>query len=264
MLFWLKKFISFWLMPLPFCLTVMIAGLMLLRWSRRRRRLGQSLVVGGVVLLALLSNKFVSLALSRPLERRYPPIPELATGAPAPAELAACRFIVVLGGGNGLETGASANNLLSSSALARIVEGVRLLRAVPDARLIVSGPGDPQRGPTHAEVLARTAESLGVPRARILKIETARDTEEEAAAVRTLAGDGRVAVVTSAWHLPRAIALCRHAGLEPLPCPTDYLSHLEDTVDYQDYLVDIDSLERSTWAVRERIGYLWIWLRGKT
>jgi uncharacterized SAM-binding protein YcdF (DUF218 family) len=59
------------------------------------------------------------------------------------------------------------------------------------------------------------------------------------------------------------MALFRHAGLSPLPCPTNYSAHTHDRIEWQDFLWDIGSLERSTWAVRERLGYLWIWLRGR-
>jgi uncharacterized SAM-binding protein YcdF (DUF218 family) len=63
--------------------------------------------------------------------------------------------------------------------------------------------------------------------------------------------------------MPRAVALFRHTGLAPLPCPTDYTSHAGDDFHWSDLFWNVESLERSTWAVRERIGYLWIWLRGK-
>jgi uncharacterized SAM-binding protein YcdF (DUF218 family) len=262
MLFGLKKFIAFWLMPLPFCFAMMIIGLILTRWTKRAR-LGRALLITGLALLMLFSNKFVSRWLIRPMEQRYPPMPEFAAGAPLPAELAGCRFVVVLGSGNGLGPG-SANNLLSTSALSRIVEGVRILRVLPGAKLIVTGPADVTKGPTHAELLARAAESLGISRDRIIKTESGRDTEEEAQAVRQLADTNRVALVTSGWHLPRAIALFRSVGLDPLPCPSDLTSHAEDSVHLEDFCWEIESLERSTWAMRERIGYLWIWLRGKT
>jgi uncharacterized SAM-binding protein YcdF (DUF218 family) len=261
MSFWLKKFVSFWLMPLPFCLTLLVIGLLVL-WLTRRAKLGRGLVIGGTALLLAFSNKFLSVQLVRPIEARYPAIPELVAGAPLPAELAACRYVVVLGGGNGNTPGLSASNLLSTSALPRIVEAVRLLRVLPDAKLIVSGPGD-ARHDTHAVVLAKAAAALGIDRSRTIYIDQARDTEDEANAVKRLVGDAPVALVTSAWHMPRSMALFRHAGLSPLPCPTNYSAHTHDRIEWQDFLWDIGSLERSTWAVRERLGYLWIWLRGR-
>jgi len=68
--------------------------------------------------------------------------------------------------------GLSATNKLSTSGLGRLAEGVRLARALPDATVIVSGPSD-GRGETHARVLARAAESLGLAARRIRLIETA-------------------------------------------------------------------------------------------
>lgn len=259
--FWLKKFVSLWLMPLAFCVTAMIAGLILMR-SPRRARLGRALLIGGLVLLMLLSNKLVSISLVRPLETRYPAIPELVAGAPLPPRLAACRYVVVLGGGNGVSPGVSANNLLSASALARVAEAVRLLRVLPEAKMVVSGPGD-GKNDTHATVLARAARSLGIPADRVLQIDTARDTEDEAHAVHRVIGDAPLALVTSAWHMPRSVALFRGAGLDPLPCPTDFVSHADESYGFDDWFVSVSSLERSTWAIRERIGYVWIWLRGK-
>mgnify|MGYP003841058961 CR=1 FL=1 len=264
MLFWLKKFVSFWLMPLPFCLTLLAVGLCVLLWSRRAR-LGRGLLFAGTILLMLFSNKFVSHALVRPLETRYPAIPEFVAGAPLPPELAACRFVVVLGSGNGNAPGLSATNQLSVSGLARLTEAVRLLRVLPDARAIISGPGylhQPER-PTHAAVVLRAAESLGFDSRRATLIENAIDTEEESLAVKRLVGTAPFALVTSAWHLPRTMALFRHAGLTPLPCPADYNARDGDELEWRDFLWDTESLGRSTWAVRERIGYLWIWLRGR-
>ena len=261
MLFWLKKTVSFWLMPLPMCLALIIAGFVLAR-RERRRRLGRILLGIGLALLIAFSNKAVSRWLIAPLEAAYPPIPELAQSSPLPAGLAACRYIVVLGGGHGDMPGLSATNKLSTSGLGRLAEGARLARALPDATVIVSGPSD-GRGETHARVLARAAESLGLAARRIRLIETARDTEDEAQAVKAIVGDGKVALVTSAWHMPRAAGLFRKAGVAVLPCPTDYRGKPNPDFRWTDYSWDSDSLDRSTFAVREFIGYCWVWLRGK-
>ena len=138
-LFWLKKFIAFWLMPLPFCLTLLVVGTCYL-FSPRLNRTGRRLVAMATLLLLLFGNKYVSTALIRPLEQRFPAVPELDAGQPVPRALAACRYVVVLGGGHADVTGLSATNKLSSSARARLAEGVRLARILPSARLIVSGP----------------------------------------------------------------------------------------------------------------------------
>ncbi len=258
MLFWLKKTIAHWLMPVPLSLVLIAVGLFLLR-SPRRARLGRALLLAAVALLLTVSNKFVAQALMRPLETQYPAMPEFT------AALAACDFVVVLGGGNHHTPGVAASNLLSTAALARLVEGVRILRALPAAKLIVTGPGNPSvpGQPTHARMLARAAEGLGVAPERIRFIETARDTEEEAQAVRRLADDAPVALVTSAWHMPRAAALFRSARVQAVPCPADFTTKDNPGWAWDDFLWEVSAINGSSLALRERLGYLWIWLRGK-
>ena len=259
-MFWLKKFVSFWLMPLPLCLALLVSGLLLGR-STRRSGIGRRLMAKAAALLLLFSNKAVSTRLLRPLEDRYPAVPEIVPGAPAPAAIAGCRFVVVLGGGHTDMPGIPATGQLSSSALGRIVEAARLLRVLPAARLVVSGPGEPGR-PSHAAVLARAAASLGIDPARIILVDTALDTEDESLAVARLAGRARVALVTSAWHMPRAAALFRSAGVDFTPCPADFVAREDPRFRWGSLSWDSESLERSTLAVHEWIGLLWLRLRG--
>jgi uncharacterized SAM-binding protein YcdF (DUF218 family) len=158
--------------------------------------------------------------------------------------------------------GLPATGQLSVSALGRIVEAVRLLRLLPGARLIVSGPAEPGR-PSHAAVLARAAESLGVDPGRISLVETALDTEDESLAVARLAGKARIALVTSASHMPRAAALFRRAGVDFAPCPADFVARGNLQLRWSDLAWDSESLERSTLAVHEWVGLLWLRLRGR-
>ena len=242
-MFWLKKFVSFWLMPLPLCLALLVSGLLLGR-STRRSGIGRRLMATAAALLLLFSNKAVSTRLLRPLEDRYPAVPEIVPGAPAPAAIAGCRFVVVLGGGHTDMPGIPATGQLSSSALGRIVEAARLLRVLPAARLVVSGPGEPGR-PSHAAVLARAAASLGIDPARIILVDTALDTEDESLAVARLAGRARVAL-----------------GVDFTPCPADFVAREDPRFRWGSLSWDSESLERSTLAVHEWIGLLWLRLRG--
>ncbi len=263
MLFWLKKAVSFWLMPLPLCVALMAAGLLLLR-STRWPKAGRRLLITGWVLFFLLSNKQVGQALLRPLESQYAAQPELPAGSPLPAPLAACRAIVVLGGGHSDQAGLSALNQLSASSLFRLTEGVRLARSLPDATLIVSGPGAGKNSPTHASVLAAAAVSLGIDPRRIVQIDTARDTDDEVQAVKQLLGSHTpFALVTSAWHMPRAMGLMRRAGMTPLPCPAGTVSRASGETRASDWLFDLSGLEQSNWAIYERLGTAWAKLQGK-
>lgn len=260
-MFVLKKVISVWLMPVPLCLTLLLIGLWLV-WSSKHVNLGRFFLTCGVILLLLFSNRFVSTWLVRRLELAHPPIPELVTGAALPADLAACRTVVVLGGGHVDAPHVAALNKLSSTSRSRLIEGVRILRVLPEAKLVVIGGGATNQ-PSHAEVQAAAAISLGVTADRIVRLETPRDTEEEARALLELLGREPFALVTSAWHLRRAMALMRNHGLLPVPCPCDYTSRPRGKLTWRDFMWDTESLGRSTWAVYERLGFLWARSRGK-
>jgi uncharacterized SAM-binding protein YcdF (DUF218 family) len=257
-LFALKKFIAFWLAPFPLSLVLLVGGLLLSRCSRRIT-LGRRVLAAGILLLVFLGNgPFANLLIS-PLERQYPSI------GPGPdPRIGACDLVVVLGGGHVDDPALPAAGKLSSSELGRLVEGIRLLRMAPHARLVLSGPANRPGNPTHASIVAEAAVSLGVPDGRIDRIETARDTAEEAAAVRLLAGEHQVALVTSAWHMPRAAALFRKAGVNFIACPADFSAKSEPRSDFRDCLWSSDALDRSTRAVHEWLGCLWEKLIGKS
>ena len=71
-MFWLKKFFSPFLFPLPFALVAGMAGLVLV-WSRRWPRAGRTLLTAAVLVLLVASNKWVSgrlLPVCRRLGRR--------------------------------------------------------------------------------------------------------------------------------------------------------------------------------------------------
>jgi uncharacterized SAM-binding protein YcdF (DUF218 family) len=189
-------------------------------------------------------------------------MPEFVTGEPIPSILAPCRYVVVLGGGHGDTNGLSAANKLSTSSRGRLMEGLRLVQGLPEAKLVTSGRGAPGRL-SHAAVLAQAAISLGLNPSRIIRLETPRDTEEEAQVLRELIGDQPFALVTSAWHMRRAVALMKGVGLNPVPCPADYSARPGGALSWMDLGWDSDSLGRSKWAISERIGYAWSWLRRK-
>ena len=264
MLFWLKKVVGFWLMPLPLSLVLIVAGACLLGFTRRQKT-GRALALAGLAWLIVCSNAGVGTWLVRGLESRYPAQPVFSATTPPPAPLARCAYVAVLGGGHSLTAGWPANQQLSDSALARIVEGVRIARQLPGARLIVSGPPDsPDGGRSHASLLSEVAVSLGVPAERIIEIDTARDTEAEAAAIASITHGTPVALVSSAWHMPRALALCQRQGIDVLACPADYEGRPPE-LRWSDFAAwNIGGLERSTKAIYERIGATWSHLRGKT
>jgi uncharacterized SAM-binding protein YcdF (DUF218 family) len=104
--------------------------------------------------------------------------------------------------------------------------------------------------------------ALGVPAARLLVEDRSRSTAENAAFSLPLAkgvGPGRWVLVTSAFHMPRAVATFCAAGWTGLvPWPTDYRS-AGGGIDW-DLTGHLDQLNL---ALKERAGNLAYRLTGR-
>lgn len=195
--------------PFPFALAC-AAGIIL--WLRGARRAGAWTVGVPVACLLVLSLPSASSALLRPLEDRY-------TGPAAPVENV--DAVVVLGGG-------TERNELSAIAVQRLVEGFTLARS-RDLPLIVSGGRTWASGSSlpEAAISADLLLRMGVPGDRIVTDVTSTTTWENAREVKKILlarGWTRVALVTSAWHLPRAVLSFRAAGVSVVPRPAGFLS----------------------------------------
>ncbi|MBF0189570.1 MAG: envelope biogenesis factor ElyC [Magnetococcales bacterium] len=252
-LFVFKKIVGFWVMPLPALLLAGMVGVVWL-WRGRSRNGGRWLVSGVVIGLTLLSFKPVADALVRPLEGRYDAY------RAHPERVVA--YVVVLGGGVVDDPALPVTSQLSSESLTRLVEGIRIARLHPGSRLVLSG-GGATAAFTEAGVMGQVALGLGVPSERIVLEEVARDTENQARLIQDLIGNEPFVLVTSALHLPRAMALFRKRGLGPLPAPTDHRAKALGA-DWVALLNGIAprQLEAVHAAVHEYLGLLWSRWRG--
>jgi len=247
-LFVFKKIIALLSMPLSIAGMLFMAGLMVLFTSRRQMAAKVLLVMG--VFIALGSAWApVADRLLAPLENRHPPLLDAQNAAGA-------RHVAVLGGGHNSDARLPDAGRLSDSSLARMVEGIRLHRQLADSRLIFTGGAvfDPV---PHARVMALAAASLGVDEQRIVILDEARDTAEEAAALKKLLGQERFVLVTSASHMPRAMLLFQAAGMHPVAAPADYLVKDSKAAHPGDYFPSAAALRRTERAVYEYLGLLW-------
>ncbi len=134
--------------------------------------------------------------------------------------------IVVLGGAVETRTSRGSEVHLNDSA-DRVVEAAVLARRYPDAKLLASG-GDGNLipdGEQEAELTRDLLIALGVAPERILVEDRSRNTIENAIYSRDMAQPkpGEVwLLVTSAWHMPRAVGCFRRAGFDVLPYPVDF------------------------------------------
>jgi uncharacterized SAM-binding protein YcdF (DUF218 family) len=136
------------------------------------------------------------------------------------------RFDAVLVLGGGVEVGDDGSPTLTAAG-DRVVLAVRLYRAGRTPLLLTTGPYLLLPGGVAASSAAATAliwRQLGVPEQGIVLLEGPRTTTDEVLALKTAVAERgwrRVGLLTSAWHLPRAMRLCRRYGVEAVPLPAD-------------------------------------------
>lgn len=246
--YWLKKTAGFWMMPLSTAVLCIGLGLLLL-WFSRYQRSGKVLVSAGLFWLLFCSLSVTSNGMLRPLERIYP---EYA-GQPV-------EYVVVLGALIINDPDIPLHSRLSSSASARLAEGMRIALRNPNARLILTGKDNYSRI-SIAQMYKQVAIADGFPEERIITVDTARDTEEEAQGVATIAADKPLALVTEASHMPRAMALFRAKGLDPVAAPT-FFSAVPSS--WRNAYIDVDNLKKADRAIYEYLGQAFAFLTGKT
>jgi uncharacterized SAM-binding protein YcdF (DUF218 family) len=239
------------LSPLPFIAAILCGAVLALRG---RRRTGFWLTTAAAILLTAASLEPVHDALLSPLEDSSPPLPA--------AEVPRLGAIVVLGGGlSAAPAAAGLSEAPSASSLGRLAYACALSRDNGAVIVVCGGrvmPGD--REP-EAEVSRRTLLALGVPAARILmEAESSTTWENARRAAPLVSGRGAVALVTSAWHMPRGLLAFSRAGVRCTAAPTDYLTRRAPYDPYS-FIPSFPVLAESFTALREYAGFAAYWLR---
>ncbi len=253
-MFLLKKIIGLLCMPLTVAGLLLIAGLALLWFGKSRKLAGTVLLLGTITAMGFASSPVADRLLT-PLERRYEPVANVQ-------DLVDVRFVVVLGGGHRSDPRLAATMQLSDASLARLIEGIRLHRQLPQSMLVFTG-GAIFDAFSHAQVMAAAAGELGEMEPRIL-LDQPRDTAEEMLALReVIAANEPFLLVTSASHMRRSVALAKAVGLAPIPAPTDFLvkQSLARKRHPGDYFPSASALRRSERAVYEYLGLAWAQVR---
>lgn len=248
-MFLLKKILGLLLQPLAIAMLLQVAGLVLL-WRDGRSRSGRGLVTVGLALLILISLPILPQLLGRPLERIHRAY-EPDARAPVPA------YVVVLGGGSMEDPTFPATSRLTPVALARLVEGVRIVRLHPTARLIVTG-GHVFSSVSEASLAYALARQLGVDSLRIVVEDESRDTADQSRRVQAIVQDAPIVLVTSAVHMPRAMKLFRQAGIAPVAAPTAHLFDARRTLGPGDFIPNAEHLRSLHLVMHEWYGLLWV------
>ena len=151
-----------------------------------------------------------------------------------------------------------ATSQLSAPSQARLVEGIRILNSIPQAKLLVSGDSDGQI--THG-----AARILGINPAQIVVEKKARDTEEQAVEIRSLVGQDRFVLVTSALHMPRSMGLFAKKGMSPIAAPADFQIKPRQTPSRpgEKFLPTSQGGPIADSLIHEWLGILWAKLNGR-
>ncbi len=255
MFFILSKLLWFFASPLHLVLLGLCFGL----YYAPRKKFGRPLALASAIALALVAFSPISSLLLRSLEDRFP-IQSQAMEPP--------KGIIVLGGAVDERITNSRGQASLNEAAERMTEAVALARRYPQATLVFSGGTNAliHTDVREAQVARKLWSELGVPGDRMVFEDESRNTWENAANTQKLVHPGkdeRWLLITSAYHMPRAMGIFRALGMTPIAYPVDFRTYgtWEDLRPPGDSTLAIRNFEI---ALREWFGLFAYRLSGKT
>jgi uncharacterized SAM-binding protein YcdF (DUF218 family) len=245
-----SKIFSVFLSPVS---VLLIAALLGVLWSKGRfARTGRAIALVAILVLIVAAMTPLGPILVSPLEDRFPQPPP---GLPPP------YGIIVLGGALNGPT-SHARGQAVGEAEQRVVEAAILAKRYPEAKIVFSGGSGSllDTESTEAPEARKLLIDLGVDPNRITLEDKSRNTAENArftAAMVHPEPSQRWLIVTSAFHMSRAIALFRKAGFDAIACPVAYLTPSEWSFE------PAHNLQILEIAAHEWIGLLAYWGSGR-
>lgn len=253
MFFALSKLLYGLVSPLSWVIYPLLWGLFL---SRHRRR-ATGIALG--ILLLISSDLLVSETL-----RWWETDPVSVEDAP-PYDVA-----IVLTGGIVSDGSLEAGRPSFGPTSDRLLQPLRLLQAGKVRRVLISGGSGNLVGsdlyPDENRIAAEFLHSVGIGQARILRETRSRNTHENARFSaqllrRQFPKGGRFLLVTTAFHMRRAVACFEKAGLPVTPYPVDFRSGPRGLA-ASTYWPSTDALDRFDRLVREWVGFAMYRLAG--
>ena len=230
--FIVKKIISAMIMPLSIGLFLALIGLVFLYLNKLKK--AKIFLTISILWISILSYSPFANFLIEPLENKYQKLENI------PADV---KYILLLGG----------------DMEHRAWEVLRLYHQIPNAKIITSGYEGTLKIP-EAIRTANILSEIGISRNDIIIHSEPKDTKEEAIKIKETLGTTPFILITSAYHMPRAIALFQKEGLHPISAPTDF--KIQKTPNFFSvpnggsvYTIEI--------AWHEYLGLLWSKLRGQ-
>ncbi|MCP5349138.1 MAG: YdcF family protein [Gammaproteobacteria bacterium] len=255
MFFWLSKLA--WLAISPGNLLVILLLLAWLLCITQWETAGHRLL--GVTTLLILSIAVLPVGtwLLFPLEQRFP----VAEPGPQP------DGIVVLGGSFSMSVSDSRQQVELNATSERLLAFLELAALYPQARLVFTGgSGNPANQELReADLAEELFAGLGLDPTRVEFERDSRNTYENARntlqLVQPRAGENWL-LISSAFHMPRAMGVFCHQGWDLRPYPVDYRTFAEPG--FRPGLSLTGSLETVETALHEWVGLLAYRVTGKT
>jgi len=252
----ISKLLPLFVYPLGLCLLLGLLALFLIATGWRRSAFVSLLT--GLSIVGVTASAPIMEKLLNPLERMF----EITL--PKDAEVA--DAIVVLGGGVGIRRPPRVVPELHFGGQ-RLIHAARLYQASRAPVVILSGGNlyDDDRYEDEAVASADIMVELGVPRTALEIEPRSRNTYEnavETAKVLREKGLRRVLLVTSASHMPRAMAVFRSQGIDCIAQPTHIISVATSNPGPLRWLPDAEFLLHSQFAIHEYLGFFTYRWRG--
>ncbi len=255
MFFFLSKLLNFLVRPLNWIVALLVFAAFAKseRWRRRT-------FAAGLVLLWLLTNHaFFNLVV-----RGWEPPPVAAASIDPPAEVA-----IVLGGYSNPYILPSDDRYNFAWNANRLTQALELYFQGRVRRLLLSGgSGNPfDQSYSEAREVVRLLTLLGIPEQDLIVEGRSRNTHENAVRSKAVLdslglSSQKCLLITSAWHMPRALGCFRKAGLDVQPYPVDYMSERWRWTPSMWLWPNPMDLHRWTLLWNEWAGYVVYWLKG--
>ena len=254
-MFFLNKLVGFFLNPFMIGMIVFSAAFLLHCLGKWRSRFDRGWLVCALSIFGFLwfwfwgSNVTIRL-IGMPLEKNYPPV--LAKNLPK------ADAVIVLGGGIRAVGGSKMVYPELHIGADRAWHGARIYKAGRAPYVVTTGTGSSN---SDRKLLL----DLGVPDKAIIQENIARNTEEHVALVKEALkkkypdkqGAFKVLVVTSAWHMRRALLNFEQSDFEVMPAPADHecTMYATDPLRFVHFFPDAESFLMNSYIFKEYLGY---------
>ena len=257
MFYYVSKIAWFFATPSNLLLSIILLGLVL-AIIRRLRGFGIDLALVTTVMAIALGLLPVSTYLMAPLEERFPPFSD--DGKPVDG-------IILLGGAVNPSDTVARGLISANEAAERILDTIQLAHRYPQARILISGGSATilGEGVHEAPIVADYFKSIGIAPARIIVEDRSRTTSENALYSRELVkpkeGE-RWLLVTSAWHMPRAVGVFEKVGFAVTAYPVDFRTG-GGSNNLHAFASVSDGLRRLDVVTKEWVGLVGYYLTGR-